>query len=329
MDRGRPSDLKGPRTVDRLDAMRVFVTAAEAGSLAAAARRLKRSTASVSRAIAFLEARLGAPLLFRTTRAMRLTEAGETYVQACRQILADLEDAEALAGGGASAPRGVLTLSAPPIAGEDVLQPIVDAFLRASPEVSVRLLLLDRQVSLVEEGVDLALRVGELAASSLTAVRVGGDVRRVVVGAPAYLAARPPIARPSDLAGHDIVAMSHFGEDRWVFTPSADASAPRVALFAPRILVTSVRAAIASSVAGLGLTRLYSYHVAEAVRGGALQVVLSDAEPPPLPVHLVARPGRVATPKVRAFLDFAVPRLRAAFSDLAAEGRRLPGRADS
>jgi len=313
--------------MDRLDAMKVFAVASEAGSLAAAARTLKRSPAAVSRAIAFLEAHLGVALLFRTTRAMRLTEAGERYAPFCRQLLADLEEAESQAAGGAADPRGVLTLSAPPIAGEEILRPIVDAFLQAHPAVSARLLLLDRQVSLVDEGVDLALRVGELAASSLMAVRVGASVRRVIVGAPPYLAARRPLSQPADLAGHDIVAMSHFGEDRWLFPPADGGAQPRTVTFTPRVLVTSVRAAAGSAEAGLGVTRLYSYHVAEQVRRGALAIVLADAEPAPLPVNLVARPGRATAPKVRAFLDLAVPRLRAAFAGLAEEARALPGAA--
>ncbi|MBU1374911.1 MAG: LysR family transcriptional regulator [Alphaproteobacteria bacterium] len=308
--------------MDRLDAMKVFVAAVDAGSLAGAARTLKRSPASISRAIAYLETHLGAPLLHRTTRTMRLTDAGERYAPVCRHVLSELQDAEDLAGG--VAPRGVLTLSAPPISGEEILRPIVDAFLRLQPAVSVRLLLLDRQVSLVDEGIDLALRVGELPASSLVAVRVGADVRRVVVAAPDYLGDRPPIARPGDLSDHDIVAMSHFGEDRWLFPPAAGGASPRTVIFAPRVLVTSVRAAAASAEAGLGVTRLYSYHVAEQVRRGALRIVLADDEPDPMPVHLVGRPGRAAAPKVRAFLDFAVPRLRAAFADLAAEARALP-----
>jgi DNA-binding transcriptional LysR family regulator len=308
--------------LDRLDAMKVFVAAVDAGSLAAAARALKRSPASVSRAIAFLEAHMGAALLHRTTRTMRMTEAGERFAPVCRHVLLELEDAENLTGG--LTPRGVLTLSAPPIAGEEILGPILDAFLLAQPAVSVRLLLLDRQVRLVDEGIDLALRVGELAASSLVAVRVGADVRRVVVGAPDYLAAHPPIAQPGDLSRHSIVAMSHFGEDRWIFPPGDDATSARTVMFTPRVLVTSVRAAAASAEAGLGVTRLYSYHVAEQVRSGALQIVLAADEPDPLPVHLIGRPGRATTPKVRAFLDFAAPRLRAAFADLASEARTLP-----
>jgi DNA-binding transcriptional LysR family regulator len=304
--------------MDRLDAMKVFVAAVDAGNLAGASRALKRSPAAVSRAIAALEAHLGQALLHRTTRAMRLTEFGERYAPVCRHVLAELEAAEGLADGAASAPHGVLTLSAPPILGEEVLRPIVDAFLEAHPTVSVRLLLLDRQVSLVEEGVDLALRIGHLPNSSLIAVRVGAEVRRVVAAAPVYLQRSPPIRRTADLTGHHIVAMSHFGEDRWIFPPLAGSAAPRTVMFAPRLLVTSVRAAAGAAIAGLGVTRLYSYHLADHLRRGELEILLADDEPPALPVHLVAPPDRSAAPKVRAFLDFGVPRLRSALSRLAA-----------
>jgi len=309
--------------LDRLDAMKVFVIAVDEGSLAAAGRALKRSPAAVSRAVAALEDHVGAPLLHRTTRAMRLSPAGESYVTACRRILADLEEADLQAVGERSAPQGILTISAPPIAGEEMLRPIVDAFLRAHPAVSVRMLFLDRHVSLIEEGVDLALRVGDLPDSSLVAVKVGADIRRVVAAAPRYLAQHPRIAEPGDLAKHQIVAMSNFGLDSWTFPPAAGSAASRTVNFTPRILVNTVRAAVSSAVEGLGVTRLYSYHLADRVRDGELQIVLADAEHPPLPVHLLTQAFRLSAPKVRAFVDFATPRLRAEFSRLAREASRM------
>jgi DNA-binding transcriptional LysR family regulator len=309
--------------MDRIDAMKVFIATLDEGSLAGAGRLLKRSPAAVSRAIAFLEAQVGVELLHRTTRTIRLSEAGERYAAACRRILVELEEAEIVAVGEKSAPRGTLTVSAPPISGEDILRPIVDDFLDAYPMVSARLLLLDRQVNLVEEGVDVALRVGQLPDSSLIATRVGGDVRRVVVASPAYLAGRPPIAEPADLAGHDIIAFTNFGLDSWSFSPALGSNIPRAAQFVPRLTVNSVRAAMASAIRGRGLTRLYSYHVADAVSAGRLKVVLSDAEFPALPVHLLCPKGRVTVPKVRAFIDFAAPRLRAEFARLAVEARAL------
>jgi len=309
--------------MDRIDAMKVFIATLDEGSLAGAGRLLKRSPAAVSRSIAFLEAHVGVELLHRTTRTIRLSEAGERYAAACRRILTELEEAELVALGEKSAPRGVLTISAPPVSGEDILQPIVDEFLEAYRDVSVRLLLLDRSVNLVEEGVDIALRVGQLPDSSLIATKVGGDVRRVIVASPSYLAGHPPIQEPSDLGGHDIIAFTNFGLDSWSFTPAPGSSVPRTVQFTPRLTVNTVRAARASAIQGRGLTRLYSYHVADVVSSGELQVVLADAEYPALPVHLLASRNRASVPKVRAFLDFAAPRLRKEFARLAVEAEAL------
>lgn len=309
--------------MDRIDAMRVFITALDEGSLAGASRRLKRSPTAVSRALAFLEAHVGVELLHRTTRSLKLSEAGERYAVACRRVLADLEEADMLAGGERSAARGTLTISAPPVLGEDVLRGIVDDFLDQYPTVSVRLLLLDRPVNLVEEGVDVALRIADLPDSALVAVRVGGEVRRVVVASPRYLANHPRIREPADLAKHEIVAFTNFGLDSWAFTPAKRSSIPRTVQFTPRLTVNSVRAAAASAIAGRGLTRLYSYHVADAVKDGRLRIVLADAEHPALPVHLLTPQGRLSVPKVRAFADFAAPRLRAALARMAAEANTL------
>jgi DNA-binding transcriptional LysR family regulator len=309
--------------MDRIEAITVFLTALDEGSLAAAARRLKRSPAAVSRAIAFLEARVGAELLHRTTRSMVLSDAGERYATACRRILAEFEEAEAQAGGEHAVPCGILSISAPPISGEDVLRPILDDFLDVHPMVSACLLLLDRPVNLIEEGIDIAMRIADLPDSSLIATRIGTEVRRVVVGSPSYLSRHPRIAEPADLAAHEIIAFTNFGFDSWSFAPAAGSKAPRIVQFRPRVTVNTVRAALASAKRGRGLTRLYSYHVAEAVKRGELRVVLAGAEHPPVPVHLLTPNGRASVPKVRAFIDFAAPQLRMAFSRLATEARRL------
>jgi DNA-binding transcriptional LysR family regulator len=309
--------------MDRIEAITVFLTVLDEGNLAAAARRLKRSPAAISRAIAFLEAHVGAELLHRTTRSMVLSEVGERYATACRRILAEHEEAEALAGGERAVPRGTLSISAPPISGEDVLRPILDDFLDAYPMVSVRLLLLDRPVNLVEEGIDVALRIAELPDSSLIATRIGTEVRRVVVGSSDYRSRHPRITKPADLAAHEIIAFTNFGIDSWSFAPAAGSRVPRIVHFRPRITVNTVRAALAFAIRGHGLTRLYSYHVADAVRRGELQVVLSDAEHPPVAVNLLTPNGRISVPKVRAFIDFAAPPLRTVFSRLAKEARTL------
>lgn len=302
--------------MDRIDAMKVFVAALDEGSLAKAGRRLGRSPAAVSRAIQFLEAHVGAELLHRTTRSLKLSEAGERYAAACRRVLTDLEEADMLAAGERSAPRGTLALTAPVLAGEVVLQPVLDAFMDAYPAVTSRLYLLERPVNLIDEGIDVALRIAHLADSSQIAMRVG-EVRRVVVAAPRYLAQHPRIAEPADLAKQQIVAMTHFGLDSWSFPPSAGSSVPRTVAFNPRLVVNSIRGAVASAVAARGVTRLFSYHVAAEVRDGALAILLADDEPPKLPVHLIVPQGRLSVPKVRAFVDFAVPRLRAHFARLA------------
>jgi len=304
--------------MDRIDAMKVFVAALDEGSLAGAGRKLGRSPAAVSRAIAFLEAHVGAELLHRTTRSIKLSEAGERYAVACRRVLVDLEEADIVAAGERSAPRGLLTVTAPVAAGEDIVRPIVDAFMDEFPAVNVRLYFLDRPANLIDEGIDLALRIAHLADSTLIAVRVG-EVRRVVAAAPRYLSLSPVIAEPADLAKHQVVAMTHFGIDSWSFPPLPGSSVPRAVQFAPRLIVNSIKGAVASTVGGRGVTRMFSYHIADQLRDGSLKIVLAGDEHEPLPVHLLAPHGRMQVPKVRAFVDFAVPRLKAHFAKLSSE----------
>ncbi|WP_044562574.1 LysR family transcriptional regulator [Azospirillum sp. B4] len=301
--------------MDRIDAMRVFVAALDEGSLAGAARRMRRSPAAVSRAVAFLEDHVGVPLLHRTTRSLHLSEAGQRYANACRRVLAELDEADLLAAGEQSAPRGLLTLTAPVAAGETVLGPIIAGFMDAYPEVSVRLSMIDHPVSLIDEGMDLALRISHLADSALVATRVG-EVRRVVVAAPRYLETHPAIEQPSDLARHAIVAMTHFGLETWSFPPAPGSAVPRTVSFTPRLVVNTIRAAATAAVAERGVTRLFSYHIAAELAAGSLAVILERDEHEPVPVHLIAPPGRLAVPKVRAFVDYAVPRLRAHFAQL-------------
>ncbi|WNG50686.1 LysR family transcriptional regulator [Archangium minus] len=299
--------------MDRFDAMRVFITAVDEGSLAGAGRRLGRSPAAVTRAIAFLEDHVGVQLLHRTTRSIRLSDAGQRYAAACRRVLAELEEAELLASDDRSAPRGTLTITAPVVSGRRILRPILDAFLDTQPAVKARLLLFDKTVSLIDEGIDVALRIAHLPDSSLTAIRVG-EVRRIVCAAPSYLAGRPPVVEPGDLATHQCVAMAQFGQDTWSFPPAKGSAAPRSIPISPRLVMNSVDAIVASVVEGHGVARVFSYQVADEVRKGQLTLLLEDAEPPPLPVHLITPEGRLSIARVRAFVDFAVPRLKAEFA---------------
>jgi len=290
------------------------VAAISEGSLAGAGRKLGKSPAAVSRAIAFLEAHVGAELLHRTTRSIKLSEAGERYAVACRRILTDLEEADMSAAGERSAPRGMLTVTAPVAAGEKILRPVLDAFMDKFPAVSVRLDMLDRPANLIDEGIDVALRIAHLADSTLVAIRIG-DVRRVVAASPRYLARHKRITQPADLAEHQIVAMTHFGIDSWSFPPTAGSTIARTVQFTPRFVVNSIRAAVESAVQGRGVVRMFSYHLSDAVADGTLKIILVDDEHAPLPAHLVSPHGRLSVPKVRAFVDFALPRLREAFGE--------------
>lgn len=304
--------------MDRIDAMKVFIAALDEGSLAGASRKTGRSAAAVSRAVAFLEAHVGVPLLHRTTRSIKLSEAGERYAAACRKLLMDLEEADRSAAGERSVPRGTLTITSTVFSGVELLRPIVDAFMDEYPTVNVRMYMLERPVNLIDEGMDLALRITHLADSTLVAHRVG-DVRRVIVASPRYLATHPRIGEPVDLAKHQVIAMAHMGMDSWTFPPLAGSSVPRSVSITPRLVINSVQAAVASAVEGHGVTRLLSYHVASEIKQGLLRIVLADAEPVPFPVHIVSPHGRLSVPKVRAFVDFALPRLRAKFASLAKE----------
>jgi DNA-binding transcriptional LysR family regulator len=302
--------------VDRIDAMKVLVTALDEGSLAGAGRRLGRSPAAISRAIAFLEASVGAELLHRTTRSIKTSGAGEQYAAACRRVLAELEEVTMIAAGEQSAPRGTLSLTAPEIPGEAVLRPILDSFMNAYPAVSARLYLVDRAVKLIDEGIDVALHIGHLPDSTSVAIRVG-EVRRVVAAAPGYLARHPRIDELGDLAKHQIIAMTHFGLNSWSFPPLPGCFVPRTVHFTPRLVVNTVRGAVASAVEGFGVTRVFSCQIAEQVRDGELEIILAGDEEAAIPVHVLLPTGRLSMPKARAFVDFAVPRLRGYFARLA------------
>jgi DNA-binding transcriptional LysR family regulator len=293
--------------MDRLQAMTTFVAVVDSGGFASAARKLNLSPPVVTRAVAELEERLGLRLLTRTTRFVRVTDAGARFAEDCRRILAEIDEAETAATGTHATPRGTLTLTAPVLFGQLYVTPILVSYLQRFPEVDAECLFVDRVVNVVEEGIDVAVRIGELPDSSLQAVRVG-RVRRVLVASPAYLQAHGVPRRPQDLAGHTIASAAGVNPvSEWRFT---DAGKPLVQRVQPRMRTTTNDSAIAAALAGLGITRLLSYQVAAHVRRGALQVVLEDYESAPLPVHVVHHEGRRTTQKVRAFVDLAVERLR-------------------
>ena len=294
--------------MDRLQAMTTFVAVVDSGGFASAARKLNLSPPVVTRAVAELEERLGLRLLTRTTRFVRVTDAGARFAEDCRRILADVEEAETVATGTHAAPRGTLSLTAPVLFGQLYVTPILVHYLQKYPEVDAQCLFLDRVVNVVEEGIDVAVRIGELPDSALHAARVG-SVRRVLVAAPAYLEAQGVPQRPEDLARHTIASASGVTPvSEWRFD---DGGQPLLQRLQPRLRTTTNDSAIAAAVAGLGITRLLSYQVAEHVRSGKLQIVLEDFEAAPWPVHVVHHEGRRATRKVRAFIDLAVDSLRA------------------
>jgi DNA-binding transcriptional LysR family regulator len=294
--------------MDRLESMEILVTAVEAGSLSAAARRLGMPLATVSRRVSELEAHLAVRLVNRSNRQLTLTDAGRSYVAACRRILEEVSEAERAASGEYSAPRGDLAIAAPIVFGRLHVLPVAMEFLKAYPEVDIRLALADRVAILLEEHLDLAVRIGELPDSGLIATRTG-SVRRVTCGSPDYFAARGTPQRPGDLGEHDCVTFDGLlSANSWTFTVGrSEVSIP----IHSRLVVSTATAAIDAAIAGLGATRVLSYQIASAVRAGTLTVVLQEFEPTPWPVSLVYPGSRLLPLKLRAFLDFAAPRLRA------------------
>lgn len=297
--------------MDRLEAMSVLLAVVDAGSLSAASRRLGAPLATVSRKVLELEAHLETRLLIRSSRRMTLTDAGRSYVAACRRILDDVGEAERAAAGEYSAPTGDLLITAPIVFGRLHVLPIVADFLMAYPEIGVRLMLADRVVNLMEEQIDIALRIGELPDSSLVATRVGA-IRRVVCASPGYLAARGTPKRPHELPAHDCITFEGLMSPlEWTFR--IDKTDKPVAIRS-RLVVNTAEAAIDAAIAGLGVTRVLSYQVEAARRTGQLALMLEAFEPPPSPVNLVHAGQGLLPLKTRAFLDFAAQRLRARFA---------------
>jgi DNA-binding transcriptional LysR family regulator len=285
--------------MDRLDELAIFVAILDEGSLAAAGRKLRRSPPAITRALSVLEERVGARLLERTTRRSRPTEAGRRLADHARQVLAGY--GEAVREVAAASLRGVLRVTAPLVFGRRHVTPIVASFLDAYPGVRVELVLSDRNLNLIEDGLDVALRIGPLADSSLIARRVG-EVRRTTVASPSYLAGRPALRTPSDLTRHDIIfTATRPGPLQWRFGASRDL----VVRLVPRLIVNEVEAALLAVRAGRGIARALSYQVADDLAAGTLVRLLAEHEPPPLPIHLVVPSTRHLSPKARGFVDHA------------------------
>lgn len=298
--------------MDRLDMLRTFVAVADHASFAEAARRMRVSPTAASRAVATLEEALGTILLRRTTRSVRLTEEGAAYLQHCRTALGELDNAALALRGDRASPSGTLVLTAPVTFGRLHILPIVTTLLRAHPSLKVELTLIDRVVRLVDEGIDVAVRIGDLSDSGLHALKVA-EVRRVLVASPAYLAAHGTPANVPAL--HDHALLSFTGLDRareWRFGPGG-----KVALrIEPRLTLNAADAAVRAAIDGLGIVRLLSYQTLEAVASGKLVTVFDELAPPPIPVHLVYQASRRASINVRALIDAA----RAYFSGVALSG---------
>ena len=293
--------------MDRFQEMQVFAAVAKEQGFSAAARLLGMSAASVTRAVAALEKRIGTQLLTRTTRSVYLSEAGQRFLEDCRRILAEVQEAEDSAAGSHAQPRGQLTITAPVLFGDLFVMPIMVGYLTQFPDVSINALLVDRVVSMVEEGVDVAVRIGELPDSNQHAIRVG-EVRRVICASPQFLTAHGRPRHPAELSAAPIIATSAIGQLRsWPFLEAGEPISVRAE---PRLVVTANQAAITAAAMGLGLTRVLSYQVASKIAAGELEIVLADFELSPLPIHVVYQGGRKAPVRVRSFVDFVVKALR-------------------
>ncbi|MDJ0612376.1 MAG: LysR family transcriptional regulator [Rhizobiaceae bacterium] len=292
--------------MDRLNALEIFVAVAEAESFSGGARTMGISAPSATRGINELEERLGARLFIRTTRVVRLTDVGRTYLDEVRTILTDLEAANDGVSGTIGTPKGVLRLTAPVEFGRIYVAPILAEYLDLYPEVSARLLAVDRVVNLAEEGLDIGVRIGPLTSSGLMALKVG-EVRRVICGSPEYFERHGRPKESGDLKHHRLVAATTVAPKvEWRFGKKEEI----LLKLTPKLSVSSVATAVSLARSGWGLTRVLSYQVGPDLLSGQLECVLDDFEPEPLPIHLVHNEGRRVPTKIRSFLDLARERLR-------------------
>jgi len=293
--------------MDRLDAMAVLLAVVETGSLSAASRALHSPLPTVSRKISELEAHLGVRLITRTSRKILLTEAGESYVAAAREILGRVEEAERRASGEYIAPRGDLTMTAPIVFGRLHVLPVVTDFLKAFPDINIRLIMSDRSASLADEQIDVALRISRLAESNLIATRLG-SIRTTVYANPDYLKRHPRPLHPRDLANHECIAFEGVLSHRfWTFWEGGQDISITIRT---RLSVNTAEAAVDAAASGLGVTRVMSYQAKRAVEAGLLVPLLEEFEQEASPVHLVHLSQGLMPLKLRTFLDFAAPRLR-------------------
>jgi len=301
--------------MDRLEAMRILLRVADRGSFSAASRDLGVPLATVSRKVNELEAHLGARLLVRTTRKVALTDTGVAYLASAKRILEDIEETERIASGEFHAPRGELTLTAPVFFGRLHILPVVVDFLAAHPQINVRLLLSDRNLHLLEDHVDMAVRIGRLPDSSMVATSIG-SMRTVVCASPQLTDACGTPKRPEDIAALPCVNFEFLSPaSTWLFRPDGSGRTIEVAC-SPRLAVSTAEAAVEAAARGVGATRVLHYQCEEKVREGALRIVLEDFEVEPLPVHLIHAARGTLPSKMRIFLDFAVPVLRARLRSL-------------
>lgn len=301
--------------MDRLEAMSVIVAVTDTGNFSAASRRLGMPVATVSRKVSELETSLKAELFRRSSRRMTLTEAGRDYVEACKRIIEQIDDAEREVSGEYRCPKGDLAVTTPWGLGHTHLLPLAVEFLNAFPDIDMRLLFTDRLVDTVAESIDVSIRIGSLPESSMIATRIG-SIRLVVCASPAYLAARGRPQTPDQIRDHDCIAInSHISPNTWKFRKGKrDCLVP----IRSRLCVNTSEAAVMASISGAGLTRVMSYKMHAAKRAGTLQLLLEAFEPEPLPIHIVYSPRKPVPLKLRAFLDWVTPRLKArlAFGDV-------------
>lgn len=300
--------------MDRFEAMSFFVTAVDLGSFSAAARKLGTPLPTISRKVAELEQHLNAGLLVRSTRKLTLTEAGQSYLSACRTILDQVGDAERNASGEYSTPRGDMVVTAPIVFGRLHLLPVINDFLAAFPEIHIKLILSDLNLHLIDNRIDIALRIGHLPDSSLVATPIGTTCR-VYCGSPAYFAGAGKPRKPEDLADHACVSFEALASRAtWTFASHRGQRPDRHIDIRPRLSVNTAEAAIDAAIAGVGVTHVLCYQVARAVELGSLTLVLRDFEPEPMPVSVVHAGQKMQPIKILRFIEFCVPRLRGALT---------------